>query len=334
MSKPSRNRRPSAPLVISVIALFVSLGGAGYAATGGNFILGQSNSASNTTSLAAPVANEGLKVRNVSTTDGATALGLEVRAGHAPMTVNSGTKVVNLNADRVDGIDSGAFLQKGVAQSANVSGAGGVVDVNNTGATNGVQATTASVSASGVYGENTSGGGHGVAGRAGSSGNAIYGDNTGSGYAGYFADRVFIGGDLECSGCVDASGLSQSYVRGSGTAVGQAQAVTPGANIFLGPPLAGFLRLSYFCPSPTSNTGFLWVYNDSGSEANVFIEKGEGNPTYHSMAAGANFFTGATPAGEAFSIQAQGALGIQTIQVATVNRPADCHAQAQALLTS
>ena len=65
---PSSDRRPSAPLVISLIALFVSLGGAGYAATGGNFILGQPNTASNTTSLTAPVANQALKLRNVSTT--------------------------------------------------------------------------------------------------------------------------------------------------------------------------------------------------------------------------------------------------------------------------
>jgi hypothetical protein len=122
-------------------------------------------------------------------------------------------------------------------------------------------------------------------------------------------------------------------VKGPGRAVGQALAVTPGANTFLGPPLAGFLRLSYFCPSPTSNTGFLWIYNDSGSVANVFLDNGESNPTYRAMAAGANFFVAAAPAGDAFSIQAQGALGIETIQVATVNRASDCHAQAQALLT-
>ena len=126
---------------------------------------------------------------------------------------------------------------------------------------------------------------------------------------------------------------AEAYVKGPGRAVGQALAVQPGANTFLGPPLAGFLRLSYFCPSPTSNTGFLWIYNDSGSEANVFVDNGESNPTYRAMAAGANFFLPATPAGEAYSIQAEGALGIETIEVATVNRAGDCHAQAQALLT-
>ena len=173
-----------------------------------------------------------------------------------------------------------------------------------------------------MYGENTSGGGFGLAGRAGSSGHAVYGDNTGSGFAGYFEDKVHIGGSLDCSGCVGASDLSETYVKGSGSATGQALAVTPGANTFLGPPLNGFLRLSYFCPSPTSNTGFLWVYNDSGSVANVFIESGDANPTYRSMAAGANFFVPGSPAGDSWHIQAQGAPGVQTIEVATVHRPA------------
>ena len=31
-------------------------------------------------------------------------------SGHAPFTVNSGTKVANLNADKLDGIDSTGFL--------------------------------------------------------------------------------------------------------------------------------------------------------------------------------------------------------------------------------
>ena len=80
------------------------------AATGGNFILGQPNSASSTTSLTAPVAGKGLQVNNNSTGTGATALGLNVASGHAPLTVNSGTKVANLNADKLDGKDSTQFL--------------------------------------------------------------------------------------------------------------------------------------------------------------------------------------------------------------------------------
>jgi hypothetical protein len=103
--------------VVGYIALFVALGGTSYAATGGNFILGKPNSAGATTSLSAPVAGKALQVTNTSTGSGATGLGLNVASGHAPFTVNSGTKVANLNADKLDGIDSTGFLPSGNVKS-------------------------------------------------------------------------------------------------------------------------------------------------------------------------------------------------------------------------
>jgi hypothetical protein len=98
--------------VVSLIALFVALGGTTYAATGGNFILGKANTASTQTSLTASpsFAGKALQLTNTNTGAGATALGLNVASGHAPFTVNSGTKVANLNADKLDGIDSTGFL--------------------------------------------------------------------------------------------------------------------------------------------------------------------------------------------------------------------------------
>ena len=86
--------------MIAYLALFVALGGTTYAATGGNFILGQPNSASSTTSLTRTGANtaKGLQVTNTSTGTGATALGLTVASGHPPFTVNSATRVPNLTA--------------------------------------------------------------------------------------------------------------------------------------------------------------------------------------------------------------------------------------------
>jgi hypothetical protein len=102
--------RPNHGTVVAYLALFVALGGTTYAATGGNFILGQSNSAGNTTSLSAPLAGKkALQLTNTSTGAGATALGLNVASGHPPFTVNSGTKVANLNADKLDGLDSTTF---------------------------------------------------------------------------------------------------------------------------------------------------------------------------------------------------------------------------------
>src|SRR4051794_23330588 len=173
MLKRLKRKRPSSSLVISCLALFVALGGVGYAANGQSFVLGQGNSATLQTGLSAPVSGgKALQVTNNSTTAGSTALGLSVASGHAPFTVNSGSRVVNLNSDRLDGLDSASFLRKSVLQTSSASVAGGVVDVMNTGTTNGVQGKTASASASGVYGENTSASGYGVAGRAGSSGSA------------------------------------------------------------------------------------------------------------------------------------------------------------------
>jgi hypothetical protein len=103
--------KPAPALIISVIAFFVALGGAGMAATGGNFILGKSNSATSTTSLSAPIGGRALQVSNSSTAAGATALGLTAAPGHAPFTVNTSTKVANLNADKLDGIDSTGFVK-------------------------------------------------------------------------------------------------------------------------------------------------------------------------------------------------------------------------------
>jgi hypothetical protein len=108
------SRRPSPSLVISMLALVVALGGAGYSATGGNFILGQGNIASTQTSLATIPALNGraLQITNASTGANATALGLAVGPGRPPMIVNSAVKVTNLNADRIDGLDSAQLVRK------------------------------------------------------------------------------------------------------------------------------------------------------------------------------------------------------------------------------
>jgi hypothetical protein len=104
-------RKPSPAMIVALLALFVALGGAGMAATGGSFILGNVNSATSSTALSAPIGGRALQVSNTSTSAGATALGLNVASGHAPFTVNSGVKVVNLNAAKLDGIDSTGFVR-------------------------------------------------------------------------------------------------------------------------------------------------------------------------------------------------------------------------------
>jgi hypothetical protein len=103
-----RSHLSYANVMVTMLA-FIVLGGASYAATGGNFILGKPNTAANTTSLSAPVSGKALQVTNTGTVASSTALGLNVASGHAPFTVNSGAKVANLNADKLDGIDSTGF---------------------------------------------------------------------------------------------------------------------------------------------------------------------------------------------------------------------------------
>jgi hypothetical protein len=258
-----------------------------------------------------------------------------VNVGAPPLSVNSDGKVANLNADLLDGYDYSSFLQLGVAHSLN-AGSRGVVDVTNTNFGPGVRGTAQDPTASGVYGQNLNGDSHsyGVYGRAVGNGTGVAGYNTGTGYAGRFFGKVYLGGNLECTGCVTPGDISTEFVQGAGKAAGQAIAEAPGKTNILGPALLGFLHLSYACPSTLSNNGKLLIYNDSGSAANIFVEDGGANPTYYQIAAGASVVRPASATGDSFHIQAQGALGVMTIEVATVHRANDCHAQAQALLTS
>jgi len=93
--------------VMATIGLFMVLGGSTYAATGGNFILGQANTATSTTSLSAGTTGPAFKATNTST---GTAGSFNVAAAHPPFSVNTATKVAKLNADTLDGKDSTAFL--------------------------------------------------------------------------------------------------------------------------------------------------------------------------------------------------------------------------------
>ena len=116
-------RYPSPSLVVSIIALVISLGGAGYSATGGNFILGRANSASTQTRLVTPLAGAAFRVDNTSTATNATGMTVITNAARPPLVVNSSTKVRNLNADRLDNLDSSQFPRKVVVSYNLVSGA-------------------------------------------------------------------------------------------------------------------------------------------------------------------------------------------------------------------
>jgi hypothetical protein len=110
---------------------------------GAVFNLGQANTVNQASVLAGSTAHDQLDVVNVNTgssakalgllgksasapalnaanTGGGPALGLTVNSGKSPFTVNSSTKVTNLNADRLDGLDSSGFAQgAGMQELAN-----------------------------------------------------------------------------------------------------------------------------------------------------------------------------------------------------------------------
>src|SRR5690242_6807986 len=94
-----RRLRVTPSLVISLLALFVAFSCGAYAASGGNFILGQSNSATSKTSLTDKSSWPALQIANTSAKAGATALALNAAAGHPPLTTSSTTTAPNLSAD-------------------------------------------------------------------------------------------------------------------------------------------------------------------------------------------------------------------------------------------
>jgi hypothetical protein len=101
-------------LVVGIATMVAALLGAASMAFAGNgdpWILGQLNSATAITRLAGSGGVDGpmLVVTNNDSGSDDTALDLNVQSGEPPMTVNSQTKVTNLNADRLDGMNSTAF---------------------------------------------------------------------------------------------------------------------------------------------------------------------------------------------------------------------------------
>lgn len=119
---------PSPALAIAILALVLGVSGAAYAATGGNFILGHSNSANQGTALSSGVTSA--PSLSVTNSGGRPAARFTSNLGVAPFSVSNGTKVPNLNADKLDGIDSTGFVTAGPCApfaSCRGSNAGGAI---------------------------------------------------------------------------------------------------------------------------------------------------------------------------------------------------------------
>ena len=95
MSRRSATRSSSAFIAGAVVAVVLGTGTA-YAANGGVFRLGRSNSATSATTL---------------TNSNGTALKLNSKAGQPSLQVNRNAKVPSLNSDLLDGIDSASFAR-------------------------------------------------------------------------------------------------------------------------------------------------------------------------------------------------------------------------------
>jgi hypothetical protein len=107
-------RLPSPAMCVAITSMLIALGGAGYSATGGNFLLGQSNTATTTTRLTASLDLHAVQFGNTNPGANASALGLFVATGKPPLYVNSTGKVERLNADLLDGLESHAFQRAGI----------------------------------------------------------------------------------------------------------------------------------------------------------------------------------------------------------------------------
>ncbi len=105
-----------------ILALVLGAATTALSATGGNFILGQPNSADAPTTLTwtgnTDISKSALVLKNIN---GGFPLQLQAGDGIAPMKVNSATKVAKLNADKLDGKDASAIGVNGLERVQDTS---------------------------------------------------------------------------------------------------------------------------------------------------------------------------------------------------------------------
>jgi hypothetical protein len=96
-----------------ILALVLGVATTAFGANGDAWRLGQGNVATAITTLGGKLGVNGSMLRLINNDAGTddTALDLRVQTGEAPMMVNSDTKVANLNADKLDGVDSAALIR-------------------------------------------------------------------------------------------------------------------------------------------------------------------------------------------------------------------------------
>jgi hypothetical protein len=192
--------------VVSAVALFVALGGTGYAMTGGNFILGKNNSANASTRLSSGVAGDALAVTS-TTASGGRAIGGFSNAGqgvYGHSNANAGVVGESANFDGVFGV-SNNVNSSAVSAHNNAFGFGLWA-----------QGGHAGFKTAAIHGESARGNAvEGISGRDIASG--VYGqnDSTGDGVAGRSANGTGVLGDSQNGWAVQAAGnATQSRAQG------------------------------------------------------------------------------------------------------------------------
>jgi hypothetical protein len=100
--------------VILAVVLGVATAALAGTGVGAAFNLGRLNTVNQISRLVGSTDNPMLRVDNNGAGTNATALDLQVEPGHAPMKVNSSTRVAGLNADQVDGKDASQFMASSI----------------------------------------------------------------------------------------------------------------------------------------------------------------------------------------------------------------------------
>lgn len=272
-------------------------------------------------------------------TAGGPALDLRVSSGKSPILVSAGAgKATNLDADKLDGLDSAALQRRVIGtcpsgSSVRAINADGTVtcepDDNAGGDVTGV-----------IAGEGLTGGG--------TDGDATLSANFTAPGGGNGAATTVARGDHnhdasylgKTDKAADADRLdgkdSTEFVQGRGQALHGARALgLSGVNWvpFLVTPNPGGITIGYQCPASVSSNGLLVIRNDSGETVNVFADNGLDGPAYRQLGPnGGRWDQQAAAGGEHITFQVQGTI-ITTIEVFSVHRATDCHVQAQALVT-
>jgi hypothetical protein len=197
--------------VMATVAVFIALGGTTYAATGGNFILGQSNSASSSTQLSSGASGSSLKVTNTGSGRGIAGFSNSGQGIYGHSNSNAGLVGESTSFDGVYGASNGAGA--GVSGHNSTSSGWGVFG----GAAGGIGVGGYSDTWQGVYGHSNSNAG--VVGESELS-DGIYGVSKTKDGAAVSAHNDFGGTGVWASGGYTANNTSAIYGRSfSGNAV-------------------------------------------------------------------------------------------------------------------